>query len=201
VGFIMGLFKKKVKYKALLNLTINAKLQPMNRDAVFEDMLNNVLKRIGCGYVDGGGTLYGGEGKEIDNCDVDIFLTEDSEDTRERLLKVLHALSPKGSILSEEGKAPILLGSLEGYAIYLNGTEISDEVYKTTDTKEVVKNFQDILGDELSYFSWWQGATETALYFYGKSYDTIKQKTDEFVRSYPLCQKCRIVKLPDELPH
>ncbi|MDR1939289.1 MAG: hypothetical protein LBQ40_00645 [Clostridiales bacterium] len=196
----MGLFKKKQKYKALLNLSINAKLQPLDRGEIFEDALNVLLKRVGCGYVDGGGTLLGGKGKEIEYCDVDIFLTDDSEDTRKKLIAVLNELCPKGSLLSEEGKEPIVLGLLEGYAVYLNGYELPDEVYKTSDINYVISELKKSFEGEVKYYSWWKGPTETALYFYGKSFDAMKEKAGEFIASYPLCQKCRIVRLPDKLP-
>jgi hypothetical protein len=38
----------------------------------------------------------------------------------------------------------------------------------------------------------WQGSAETALYFYGTSFDAMKAAIETFVADYPLCQKARI---------
>ena len=41
-------------------------------------------------------------------------------------------------------------------------------------------------------YSYWEGSTYTALYFYGTSFAEMKEKIEPFIASYPLCQKSRI---------
>ncbi len=40
-------------------------------------------------------------------------------------------------------------------------------------------------------YSWWEGAEYTGLYFYGTSFEDMKQKIQPFISNYPLCQKSR----------
>jgi len=41
-------------------------------------------------------------------------------------------------------------------------------------------------------YSYWEGSTYTALYFYGLSFSKMKESVETFIAQYPLCQKCRI---------
>ncbi|GHV01149.1 hypothetical protein FACS1894211_10270 [Clostridia bacterium] len=194
----MGFLKKRKKSgttEVCLNLIINAKLQPLDRGAIFENPLDALLKKVGCGYIDGGGTLLDGEGKEFVNCDISIYLTDDSTKNRESLIAVLNTLAPKGSKLCEDGKADIEVGVLEGFAVYLNGTDLPGEVYKTSDVNLVITKIKKAFGNECLYTSYWQGPTETALYYYGTSFNKMKELATPFLDSYPLCQKCRTVQI------
>ena len=57
----------------------------------------------------------------------------------------------------------------EGLAVYLNGTDLPDEVYATSDVNELIAGMHGSLGDEGRMQSYWQGPRETALYLYGSS--------------------------------
>lgn len=50
-------------------------------------------------------------------------------------------------------------------------------------------NALDGIGIRLSY---WEGNSETALYYYGKDYLAMKEKITLITKSHLLCEKCRI---------
>jgi len=43
--------------------------------------------------------------------------------------------------------------------------------------------------------SWWQGPSETALYLYGASFDTMAERIADLLATYPLCQGARVIKV------
>ena len=71
----------------------------------------------------------------------------------------------------ERVEAPF--GFLEGLAIYLNGTELPDEVYQKSDVRnELYEEINRLLGDRGDIQGHWQGPTETAV----SSTDTPRMK-------------------------
>ena len=194
----MGLFKKKPTDFATLNL--NARLQPMHRDAYYEKGLNKVLKKSKIGWVDGGGTMLSKEEGPLE-CDVDITYYKDKEQELIKIIKDLPVV-PKGSklILGDtdddiDDEHTIAVGTLEGLAIYLNGTELDEKVYKECDVNYVIEELGKLLGNKLVFFSYWTGNKENALYFYGTDYEGMKTAVEPFLADYPLCQKCRVVQI------
>lgn len=190
----MGLFSKKKVIYATLEL--NARLQPLHRDKYFEKPMGKAIKAAKIGRVDGGGTLLSEEGEpERSDVNVDVYVGKESDftDFIRRGAKII----PKGSRLVIEGESgtELEVGQAEGIALYLNGTELPKEVYETCDINVAVQELIKCLGDSSYYFSFYRGNRETALYFYGTSYDVMNERIARFVGSYPLCQKCRIVRL------
>jgi hypothetical protein len=55
-------------------------------------------------------------------------------------------------------------GITEGLAVYLNGTDLPDEVYVGGDVNELIAALLECLGAEGDMQSWWEGPRETALY-------------------------------------
>lgn len=173
-------------------LTINARLQPIHRGDLFEDLLDERLNALQIGYVTGGGTLMGEDG-EVTSCDIDITMVNSSQSVMKKLRALLKALPlPKGSTLQAGGKVLCELGNLEGLALYLNGTELADEVYETCDINFVISELEDLLGSSGGMYSYWEGKEDTALYFYGESFQRMKERMKYFLEEYPLCEKCRI---------
>ena len=172
---------------------LNARIQPLHRGEFFEDPLNEELERASLGEVTGGGTLQMQSG-EIDSCDIEIEVTNTSRETATRIIEILERLrAPKGSkLIVEADGSELPFGVAEGMAVYLNGTELPDEVYKECDSNFVLDEFNRLLGEVGKVLSWWQGPTETAFYLYGASFAEMKARVAEFIDSYPLCQKCRI---------
>ena len=87
------------------------------------------------------------------------------------------------------------IGSFEGLAIYLSGTELPDEVYEKCDVNVVVESIEDILDDNGLMLSHMDGAQDTALYFYGFSFEEMKEAITPFLNEYPLCKGCRVVQI------
>ena len=87
------------------------------------------------------------------------------------------------------------LGKAEGLAVYLNGTDLPAETYKSCDSNFVYSEFDRRLAGEGRVLSHWQGPTETALYMYGGSFAAMKQRIEPFIASYPLCERCRIAQV------
>lgn len=175
-----------------LTLHLNSRLRPMHRFEL-EDVIQEILKKEQIGEVSGGGTALNLDG-EIVSCDIDIHLNEDKQDNINYLVDVLKQLGiPKGSVLlGIEPALKIEVGTLEGLAFYTNGTELPEEVYKTCDINYVMEQMKLAMHGIGRLYSYWEGNTYTALYFYGNSYAEMKQKIEPFIATYPLCQKSRI---------
>ena len=177
-----------------LTLQLNARLMPMDRGGFYEEPIDYALKQMDIGEVDGGGTLQD-ETDEIKNCDVEIYLYEKSNAYYDKLHSFLMFLCvPKGSFLIS-GNDRREIGNLEGLALYLNGTDLDNEIYKSCDVNFVISEMIRLLGSEYKFHSYWQGAKETALYFYGKSFTKMNELVVSFIKQYPLCIKSRIIQV------
>lgn len=172
-------------------LHLNARLQPIHRGEIYEDPINEVLYAYKIGEVTGGGTLQETSG-EIESCDVEISVKDESKDSFILLLKQVPM--PKGSYL-ETGDKKVELGELEGLGLYLNGTDLDSEVYQNCDVNYVIGEVDKLLKDCGERYSHWEGSSETALYYYGKSFKEMKEKIEGFIKTYPLCEKCRVVQI------
>ena len=160
------LFRKQPKPapKRFLVAQLNARLQPMHRGEFFEDPLDAELKRSQLGEVSGGGTLQS-PGGEIEYCDIEIELSGDPSAAERLVISTLEALgAPKGSKLRVEAEdRQVLFGTTEGLAVYLNGTDLPDEVYKECDSNFVYSEFDRLLQEEGRVLSYWQGPTGDSL--------------------------------------
>src|SRR5262245_58912132 len=173
---------------------LNARIMPLDRGDRYEDPLIEALAENGYGEVTGGGTGQSEHG-EISYCGIDI----DRRDVERGVPFSCEFLSargaPRGSALEyehnvERVEAPF--GFMEGLAIYLNGTDLPDEVYQTCDVNELFDEINGLLGDRGEILGHWQGPRETALYIYGYSADEMKSLIAEPLANYPLCQKARV---------
>lgn len=108
--------------------------------------------------------------------------------------------APKGSMARLDEHEPVTFGVTEGLAIYLNGTDLPDEVYANSDINDLVAALLDSVGAEGSMQSYWQGPRETALYLYGPSAARIADLIADVLPRFPLAQRCRVVPLPLTLP-
>jgi hypothetical protein len=177
-----------------VTVTLNARLQPMDRGERFEDPL---AEAVGArAEVTGGGTLLAETG-EIEVCDIEIELREPGEALERLIITTLEGLgAPKGSVLrvaSPEREVPF--GRTEGLAVYLNGTDLPDETYANCDSNFVYDEMNRLLAPDGSVYSHWQGPRETALYAYGRSFDDMKQRLQPLLTTYPLCAQCRVVQV------
>jgi hypothetical protein len=172
---------------------INDRALPIDRGELYEDPLMEVLEQHGAGTVVGGGSQLSPE-MEIVFCDIEIEVPAATSEVISLIQRTLEDLgAPKGSLLRlEAAEEELPFGVNEGLAVYLNGTDLPDEVYEECDTNFVYSEFNRLLGDEGKIHSHWQGPTETALYMYGPSYQTMYTRLADFLATYPLCQRARI---------
>jgi hypothetical protein len=175
---------------------LNARAQPLDRAEVFEDPLDEILQAAGTGQVTGGGTMLGTDG-EIEFCDLEITVPGATDATLDAIREALEGLgAPKGSrLIWKDGANELEFGTLEGLAVYLNGTDLPDAVYEQSDVNVVYDEFGKLVGSEGRVVSHWQGPRETALYLYGRSAEMMLSRIRPFVENYPRCDKARIVKI------
>ncbi|MGY3213066.1 hypothetical protein [Mucilaginibacter sp. HD30] len=176
---------------------LNDKIMPIDRGEVYEDPLDGLLKQKFYGEVSGGGTQLESN-NEVSYCDVEIRLNiNPSTEMINEIISKLESLgAPKGSkLIIENSGEKIPFGKLEGLAIYLDGVNLSDEVYKNSDTEAIDKKIKNLTGIQTDVIRYWQGNTETGLYFYGESFTDMNNSITEFVNSDPECENARIVQV------
>ncbi len=188
--------KKKPAASVLVIARLNDRAQPILRGELYEDPLDAILRKKELGEVTGGGTQLGKD-YEIEYCDIEILLHDLSDESLEALKSSLEELgAPKGSkLILESSGQEMPFGVNEGLAVYLNGTDLPEEVYRECDFDTVYQEFNRLLGSEGTIHGDWQGPTETALYMYGRSFEVMKNCLKSFLNSYPLCQKARVVQI------
>lgn len=180
----------------MLVVSLNARLRPLDRGEIFEDPLDASLQEAGLGEVTGGGTQMAESG-EVSSCDVEISVRGDLQAAIEHILDRLGRQgAPKGSKLRVcDTGAETPLGWTEGLALYLNGTDLPDEVYGNCDVNVVVREIEGLLEGKGFLLSYWEGPAETALYFYGPSFEYMQERIQGFLASYPLCAQSRVVQI------
>ncbi|PJJ79489.1 hypothetical protein [Mucilaginibacter auburnensis] len=176
---------------------LNDKIMPIDRGEVYEDPLDELLKLKGYGEISGGGTLLE-LNNEVSYCDVEINLNvEPSPEIIHEIVTKLELLgAPKGSkLIIESTGQTIPFGKLEGLAIYLDGINLSDEVYANLDLEAIDTKLKELTSNKSEVVRYWQGNTETALYFYNASFSQMKEAIAEFVDTDPECENARIVQI------
>lgn len=198
------LFKSKSKTENnedsgnYLVATLNDKVMPIDRGDIYEDPLDTFLKENNYGEVTGGGTMQLETG-EIEYCDVEICLYSENID-KAIVNKIIEKLeergAPKGSILLiEKTEEKILFGVTEGLGLYLDGINLSDEVYKNSNSEALATEIRKLANIKSDVLRYWQGNTETGLYFYGDSFENIQKSIESFVKTNPECENSRIVQI------
>lgn len=185
--------------EVFLIIQLNDRIQPLDRWVKYEDPIDKFLNDHNYGEVAGWGTLVH-ENSEIMYCNVElkikaqylrdwVFITH--------LLKILQNIStPKGSkVIIESTEEVIEFGTKEGIAIYLDGINLSSEVYRNCDSNFVMKELERLIHQEGDIHRYWQGPKETAFYLYGESYESMKNSLMEFINSYPLCKWARFERI------
>ena len=173
---------------------LNARVQPIDRGEYYEDPLHETLEKADLGEVTGGGTQLADEPAGIEFCDLEIRVKEVSSNVVDTIVQRLEDLgAPKGSrLMVEGGEQTFPFGVNEGLGLFVNGTDLAEEVYANSDINHVIEECDRLIGADGDYRGHWEGSQETALYFYGNSYEQMKAAIQPFVASYPLCQKARI---------
>jgi hypothetical protein len=174
---------------------LNHRIMPFDRVSRYEDPLNQALRANHCGEAEDGGTMCLKSG-EIEYIDVEMVLTNLTNGVPFVIAKLESFGAPKGSVLKiREGDniRDVPFGKAEGIAVYLDGVNLPDDVYKKSDVNVVIAEFNKRLAGHGSFQGHWQGPTETALYFYGDDAEKLKLLISDFLESYPLCKGARVV--------
>jgi hypothetical protein len=160
-----------------------------------EDALQEVLDERAPGWlVDGGGTLLSKAGEPL-SCDIEVEAADSPRgDVLAVAVEVMNAHgAPRGSYAIFDDGEPVALGTTDGLGLYLNGTDLPDEVYATSSANELIELLTDRLGGDGSIMSYWQGPTETALYLYGPSAQVMRERISDVLTMYPLARDSRLV--------
>lgn len=174
---------------------LNARIMPLNRGEWYEDPLMEAFTDNGFGQVTGGGTMQSKEG-EIAFCGIDLDLFDVPNGVPFVCQFLNKCGAPRGSKLEYElegKKIEVPFGVTEGLALYLNGTDLPENVYEECNLDKVIEGINQLLGDRGAIMGYWTGPTETALYLYGNSADEMRELISPFVAEYPLCQRARVV--------
>lgn len=193
---LLGIKKKQADRSGdFITIQLNDKIMPIFRGELYEDPLGDFLQANNYGEITGGGTMQKQTG-EIAFCDIEILIYAGNDImkiTSEIVNKLEEFGAPKGSHITIENKnEEIKFGTKEGLAIYLDGINLPDRVYQQCDSNFVLSELSKLLDYNGDIQRYWQGNTETALYFYGNSFIVMKKAISEFVSTYPLCQNARI---------
>jgi len=188
--------RKRRSEPAFLLVNLNARLQPMHRGEHYEDALDRALARDDPGSsVVGGGTLLDDDG-EVLSCDIEVSLVNDAQSGLRIVVDALERIgAPVGSTARLDGGEPVAFGVMQGVGLYLNGTDLPDEVYATSDVNALVEVVSAAVGDAGRLESWFEGARETAFYFYGPSAETISERIAAATADQPLAERARLVSL------
>ena len=150
---------------AIVIAQLNARMQPLDRGDYFEDPLDEKLQELGIGEVTGGGTQLTDEPDGILYCDIEIALKDLHSTNLKSVIEILENLgAPKGSVLKVEGRPDISFGQREGMGVFLNGTDLADEVYASSDVNEVIENLNKCMTPRGAFMGYWEGSAETSLF-------------------------------------
>ena len=176
---------------------LNSRTQPIDRYDFYEAPLQAMLDAKSIGRVTGGGTQLTDEPAGVAYCDLEIEVSEMSAEALAQIIVRLDRQgAPKGSklILGASGRE-IPFGRNEGLGLFINGTDLPDEVYESTDLNDVKAECERLMGEEGSYRGYWHGDRETALYFYGPSFDAMKSALQPALDTIALLERARIEKI------
>lgn len=183
--------KTNEEYPATLHL--NARIMPMFRSDL-EDSIDNLLQKNRLGFVLPGGSKLSEDG-EINGCDINLIIYSIDVENIKNIIDLIYPFGvPKKSKFSVGGQ-DISIGYLEGMAIYINGSDLSDEVYENNDINEVIEKFNTLLENKGGLFGHQRLEKYTGLYYYGKSYEEMMTCISEIIKEHPLCQSCKIEKI------
>ena len=192
--FISNLFEsdESIQNPYDIVIQINDKVSPLDRRNLYMLPLHDFLTDNNYGEISGGGILKEEPG-EIIFCDIHVKFHKDEISTAV-LNDIINFVeicgAPKGSkIIIEKTHQEIPFGKNEGIAIYFDGENDPE------------KNNVDFVQSEISKLTsttqerHWKGNATTALYFYGKSFDTMKDGISDFMHTYPLYKSARIAQI------
>ena len=79
--------------------------------------------------------------------------------------------------------------------MYLDGINLSEEVYKNSDSEALAADIRKLANIKSDVIRYSEGNTETGLYFYGESFEEMKNSISGYISTTPDCEGCRIVQV------
>ena len=133
---------------ALLEVRINARVQPVHRGDRYEDPLAFLLEREFPGSsVTGGGTLVSGDGEPL-SCAIEAQVVGDPVRIAAAVIDLLEAQgAPRGSSLGIDHDDARFFGTTDGLGLYLDGVGLPDEVYAANDVNELLDRLHIALAE------------------------------------------------------
>ena len=198
MNFFKKLFKTKSEPLQYFIITLNDKIQPIDRGEYYEDPLDKYLQQNQIGEIVGGGTQQANNG-EIQFVDIEIQLNSNIE-IESAQLKIIEFLeskgAPKNSSLRIEGTDnKTVFGKYEGIGIYLDGVNLDADTYQNCDSNFVVSEIKRLIGDNTELVRFWEFPEKTGLYFYGNSFIQMEKEIENFMKEYPLCKNAEIMQI------
>ena len=177
---------------------LNDKVGPIDRSLTYEEPLDEFLKLKYYGEITGGGTGQEKTG-EIAFCDLEIEIhsKELSDAMFNDIIQKLEDLqAPRGSkLIIESINKEISFGIKEGLGLYMPNSNFPQESCDGYDINFAYSEMLRLMNIDPNVDRSWGGQEETALYFYGESFETMNDAIADFVQSYPLCKNARIFQI------
>jgi len=177
---------------------LNDKITPADKRMLYTNPLASILEERKYGEVAGGGTAKEESG-EILFCDIQIELANEKIDyavIREIIDNLEACGAPKGSkIIIDETQEVIPFGKMEGIAVYLDVENLQQYDYNQYDIDFIQNELYKLTGAEQNADRYWEDQTTTALYFYGPSFENMKNNIRHFIATYPLCHKAKMMQI------
>ena len=171
-----------------IKIVLNMFLLPNERRNI-EFLTDELLVSNKLGEVTGGSTFQKKNG-EVYKCEIYIRLKDEA--SFDPFLELIKDVSfAKGSRV-ESSTRRVEVGDFEGLALYLNAGDLSEDVYKNNNYDDVISKLCETLGDDGVFLGTNIIDKYFILYFYGKSYDTIRQKIVPALKENPLCEEYRV---------
>ncbi|KDN54638.1 hypothetical protein [Flavobacterium seoulense] len=150
MNFLKKLFKTKSEPLQYFIITLNDKIQPIDRGEYYEDPLDKYLQQNKIGEIVGGGTQQANDG-EIQFVDIEIQINSniDIESAQLKIIEFLESKgAPKNSSLRIEGTdKTTVFGKYEGIGIYLDGVNLDIDTYQNFDSNFVVSEIKRLIQD------------------------------------------------------
>jgi hypothetical protein len=179
---------------AIVDVHLNARLQPIHRGELFEDPLDAALKKLNKNSrVIGGGSELSAE-YEVLACDIEIAVADEVDRTLSAIVALLESRgAPQGSRATVRGGEGVDFGTWQGTGLYIDGTTAPPE--EADDVNLALPSILRSLGDDGQLLSWWHGPRETAMYFYGPSHAVIASCIRRAVDNTSFAKDSRLMQL------
>jgi hypothetical protein len=174
-------------------VTIWEHIEPIARGDRYEDPLYDVLGEEDLAIVGGGSSITQELGIEYVNLELELTSLTHIPNVIETLEK---QGAPKGSQLkyTSEGKDTLReFGTTECLALFLDGVNLPEEVYKSTDIDELVERLLETSKGLAEFRASWYGESETSIHFFGDNADNLFKLMEPVLTEYPLCRNARVV--------